>query len=42
MKKNKKLIVEVANPKTDEYFKKKIEEINLIFKKLYGVNPKKS
>ena len=33
----KKLIVEVANPKPDEYFVKKIEEINKIFVSIYGV-----
>lgn len=41
MKKTKKLTVVVANPKSDEYFTKKIEEINKIFKELYKV-PKKS
>lgn len=41
MKKSKKLIVEIANPKTDDYFKNKINEINLIFKKIYGCNIKK-
>lgn len=35
MKKIKKLTVEVANPKSDEYFTKQIEEINKKFKMLY-------
>lgn len=41
MKKVKKLTVEVANPKSDEYFTKKIEEINKTFKVLYKT-PNKS
>lgn len=38
---NKKLKVEVANPKSDEHYSEKIKTINAIFKSIYKV-PKKS
>lgn len=42
MKKRKKLIVEVANPKSDEYYRKKIDEINKLFKLIYGSTQKQN
>ncbi len=41
MKKKKKLTVEVANPKSDEYYTEKIKQINAMFKSIYKI-PKKS
>ena len=40
MNKLKKLTIEIANPKSDEYYTKKIEEINKMFKTIYGSNKK--
>ena len=40
MKKLKKLTIEIANPKSDEYYTKQINEINKMFKKIYGSNQK--
>ena len=40
MNKLKKLTIEIANPKADEYYTKKIEEINKMFKTIYGSNQK--
>ena len=40
MNKLKKLTIEIANPKSDEYYTKKIEEINKMFKTIYGSNQK--
>ena len=33
-------IFKIANPKSDEYYTKKIEEINKMFKTIYGSNQK--
>ena len=33
MNKLKKLTIEIANPKSDEYYTKKIEEINKMYSK---------
>ena len=40
MNKLKKLTIEIANPKSDEYYTKKIEEMNQMFKTIYGSNQK--
>lgn len=40
MNKLKKLTVEIANPKSDEYYTEKINEINKMFKTIYGSNQK--
>ena len=40
MNKLKKLTIEIATPKSDEYYTKKIEEINKMFKTIYGSNQK--